>query len=333
MSDMRDPDLSQRYRAASAETPPAALGDALRAAAAQASASVPFVQRRKWGAPLALAASVVLGLGIVLRVAVERPDMRPVAEAPAPASAPVPASAPAPAPAADPPGQVAQAADVMAKRTVPGKTVDNADKRQSSPFIAPDRVVVGEMRSSKADTALNTADRARHAVTPAAPAATGESRMSTAPPIASGAISEPRVARDEMKAVQGAAATPGPAAAAPPPPLPSLAAQAPPPAPAPARETGIAAQRAGAAALPAPKPAEPRESVARADAPRAKLESHADHAPASVVAEENALSPADWVKRIVELRRSGRAAEADASLKRLIARYPDFRVPEEARAH
>jgi hypothetical protein len=325
MSDMRDPDLSQRYRAASAETPPAALGDALRAAAAQATASVPFVQRRKWGAPMALAASVVLGLGIVLRVAVERPDMRPVAEAPAPAPAPTPA------PAAEPPGQVTQAADVMASKTAPGKTVDNSDKRKAPQFPAPDRVVTEARRASKADTALNTADRARDAAAPAAPAATGEaSRMSAAPPSASGALSEPRVARDEMQAVQGAAAAPGSAAAAPP--LPSLAAPAPPPAPALARESGIAAQRAGAAALPAPQPAEPREAVARADAPRAKLESRAEHAPGRMIAEENALAPADWVKRIVELRRSGRAAEADASLKRFIARYPDFRVPEEARA-
>ncbi len=103
MSEEHDRELSRHYRAASAELPPPALGRSLRAAAAQAVAAPPASWQRKWGAPLAMAASVVLGLGMVLRVALERPDLQP-------ASAPV--SAPATVP--DPPVAEVRPADSAA---------------------------------------------------------------------------------------------------------------------------------------------------------------------------------------------------------------------------
>jgi hypothetical protein len=37
-----------------------------------------------------------------------------------------------------------------------------------------------------------------------------------------------------------------------------------------------------------------------------------------------------WAKRIIEWRRAGQIAQADADLKRLRARYPDFKLPPEA---
>ena len=67
-------------------------------------------------------------------------------------------------------------------------------------------------------------------------------------------------------------------------------------------------------------------------ADRAKSSERQDGTLQKTIAEELALTPADWIRRIVELRRSGRHAEADASLRRFVERYPTFRVPDEARA-
>jgi hypothetical protein len=37
-----------------------------------------------------------------------------------------------------------------------------------------------------------------------------------------------------------------------------------------------------------------------------------------------------WSRRIVDLRRTGRTAQADTELRRLRARYPSFKLPAEA---
>jgi hypothetical protein len=50
-----------------------------------------------------------------------------------------------------------------------------------------------------------------------------------------------------------------------------------------------------------------------------------------MIAEERALLPADWIKRIIDLRRAGRAEEAEASLRRFVERYPGYTVPDAAR--
>jgi hypothetical protein len=41
-------------------------------------------------------------------------------------------------------------------------------------------------------------------------------------------------------------------------------------------------------------------------------------------------SPADWLRRIVELRRAGHDAEADRELTRFRQVYPDTRIPDDA---
>ena len=48
-------------------------------------------------------------------------------------------------------------------------------------------------------------------------------------------------------------------------------------------------------------------------------------------AAEAALTPEQWLRRIIDARRGGRDDEADASLKRFIAQYPAQPVPPEAR--
>ena len=48
--------------------------------------------------------------------------------------------------------------------------------------------------------------------------------------------------------------------------------------------------------------------------------------------DESGLTPEQWLKRIIDLRRAGRHAQAEASLRRFTLRHPQHRIPEEARA-
>ena len=47
--------------------------------------------------------------------------------------------------------------------------------------------------------------------------------------------------------------------------------------------------------------------------------------------QETALAPERWLAYLIDLRRSGQHAAADASLARFRARYPDHAVPPGAR--
>ncbi len=69
--DERDPRLARLYAEASREEPPAALDQALLAAARREAGSRPRWRTRRWGAPLAAAAVVVLSVtvGILVRQA------------------------------------------------------------------------------------------------------------------------------------------------------------------------------------------------------------------------------------------------------------------------
>lgn len=51
----------------------------------------------------------------------------------------------------------------------------------------------------------------------------------------------------------------------------------------------------------------------------------------NVEAIEAGLTPEAWLRRIIELRRAGSDAEADASLARFVRRHPQVQVPPEAR--
>jgi len=101
--------------------------------------------------------------------------------------------------------------------------------------------------------------------------------------------------------------------------------------------------------------AAPPAPVAASPAPLAEAAGRADQAPASAAAriapqpaEDRAASvagavhksdavgkvqsPADWLKRIAELREAGRHQEADERLAGFRRRYPDYEIPEAMRA-
>ncbi len=90
--------------------------------------------------------------------------------------------------------------------------------------------------------------------------------------------------------------------------------------------TGAAAEpgEVGGAAPPmaAAAPAPARD----AQAARAQTEAGA----AATASAAHADNPERWLAAILELRRAGRDAEADAELKKLRERYPEFRIPPDA---
>ena len=49
------------------------------------------------------------------------------------------------------------------------------------------------------------------------------------------------------------------------------------------------------------------------------------------IAAEAELPAEEWLRRIVAMRLAARHVEADASLARFVRRYPDYRVPQQAR--
>ena len=45
---------------------------------------------------------------------------------------------------------------------------------------------------------------------------------------------------------------------------------------------------------------------------------------------QHPASPDEWLRRIIELRRAGRSAEADAQLTRFRATFPKVKIPDDA---
>ena len=68
-----DDAISRRYRGMAREEPPAAIDDAILAASRRAVGAGP--RRNRWAVPVSLAAVLVLGLGIALRMQVEQPGI------------------------------------------------------------------------------------------------------------------------------------------------------------------------------------------------------------------------------------------------------------------
>jgi len=93
-----DDKLSRRYRELAREEPPASLDAAILAAAKQA---VQPKTRSRWMGPVAVAAVLVLGLGIALRMQVEQPGIESTAPEPS-SSAEYPVAPPAEEPPAAP---------------------------------------------------------------------------------------------------------------------------------------------------------------------------------------------------------------------------------------
>ncbi len=321
MNDHRDGEISARYRALSDDAPPAALDEAIRAAARAAPPQAIAGPGRPWfvrrAAPMALAATVLLSVGVVTRMVIERPDLQPpseVASAPAsvPESASVPPSAPLPAEARQEAATPTPQAPIarLEKKSRAAAPAGPAPQAETSPapssaereLAAEAPVRPADKRESAAPSATGTAIAdARPAVAGNAPTTAASDRADTAlGASASGNVAQPE--RKQSRQMQDA---------------PRAAALRTEPAPAQA-SASVQAPAPASVQAPASAPAPARATTA-APAPAA-----------SEQALEARFSADEWIKRILDLRRTGRHAEADASLLRFMQRYPQFRVPPEA---
>ena len=308
MSEERDRELSRHYRAASAEMPPPALGRAIRAAAAQAVDAPPGRWQRKWGLPLAMAASVVLGLGMVLRAALERPDLQPppvsaTATAPYPPAAEVRGSGSVAMPSAMPTPEPAVRSRAAPAAAAAPAVAAPAPERQS-----PQQAVSAEMQRSPAPTDQASIPESKpqgSADSVAAPAASARDRARAelslrVPPLATApAAPAPESARPQSRPLAESA-------------------------------QGQVAGTTANAAMQEQRAAPPMAPAARAKALGADAAQSADSNVLGIAAEAE-LPAEEWLRRIVALRLAARHVEADASLARFVRRYPDYRVPQQAR--
>jgi len=379
MSDAEDQRLIDSYRAGGDELPPPALDRAILESARQAVVAPPAgkpqsFNRARWMRPLALAASVVLGLGLVIRVQMERPDMAPeeakkdVAMQAAPSAAPAPAAAPPPVAAPAPAAAEPAAPEADKERKAQVASAIPAPKLKQAPDLARvpgEEKAKGELRAREAETASAADNLAGGRRDQAARSYKPQAKVEPSKPAAQANAAEARdksvtadsniaapLAKKEKDAVLADASPaktapagagglfsrlPGAEAGAPAASPPASPPAAPPPPPAIASVAPMPAPRAAA---PAAAPAQPGGGPADAkvaDAASPRYESQAAtgaaQSRARISGGVRALdesNPDNWARRIAELRRAGRTADADAELKRLRERYPDFKLPADA---
>lgn len=165
-----DDGVARRYRELAREEPPARVDAAILAAARRTTAPAASRVRNRWMGPVSIAAVLVLGVGLVLRMQVEEPG---IATAPPAASSsaeyPVPLAAEAPAKADEAP--VARAREDAAAASKPLEAAPLALPRaKSSVHEAPSR------EAASPAPAPRDPDPAPSASAPAAVPAAPESR-------------------------------------------------------------------------------------------------------------------------------------------------------------
>lgn len=287
----RDSDVSQHYRHIDSDDVPPALDSAVLAQAQQALLKKTSRQPvwMRWSAPVALAASAVLGIAIVLEIGVEEKVALPapkmeqmttsdsaadatvaeaieqVTEQPAlKTNAETPLSAPAPAaPGAAPP---AAASDRMFKRSEPARVDERA--REASP-----RVQAAPELDSAVSRAVSTTASAE---APVAPEMKEESVSAVADRAAA------MVREEEARRAQQFAANSG-------------------------------FSQASGQAAPAPT------AVRQTTMPRPVV-----NMPQAIPAPR--LAPTAWLEQIRGLRRDGKVLEADEQWRQFSEAYPDFQV-------
>jgi hypothetical protein len=309
--------LARAWREASREEPPAALDDAMRAAARRAVHAGPRVGRGpfggRWRVPLSIAAVLVVSATLTLLVA-ERREHVPNAGLDAAPAAP-PAAAPS---AAAPPAEDRKLAEPHALEKDTALSQGNAASPRKRSAAQPAQSL-GESRTELYDAPAEASGTIAQEAPPAEASGTvtQEAASETPAPPAAGLQARP------------AAATPSPSSAEP---------------AVPAAEASSADAQAGKRDVDevkkGPQPeAFPGREQARADT-RAKsrmetgageLEKHEPPGAGSPAqrAGEPARDPKTWLERILALRREGKLQEAERSLQEFRRRYPDYPLPPE----
>ncbi|MEO5692029.1 MAG: hypothetical protein ABIQ72_02805 [Usitatibacter sp.] len=340
-----DDDLKRRYREISREEPSSALDAAIlakardklvsdttfattgnsRTAKVVSDTSLSLVSGprfRRWSVPLSLAAVLMLGVGVSLRMQFERPGVETSMAASESAPPPPAASAPAaPAVMANQPAVKAiaepTAPDMKEKKTQPMRAERKADVRPLPQPFAQDRAALAVPEKPAAPATIT-------APVVAAPA------PSTAPP-------PPPAPKERADSAQRSDANyaPRPRQAS----EPAVLAAEKPSAATAGAASGLAASATGRMAAPsAPAPGmAPAAPAAAARAPemsmapqRAKREAEADAVSGtSDLSKQSLISAAHReLIRIARLREAGQNAEADKALEEFRKRFPDHRIGE-----
>jgi len=328
--------LARAWREASHDEPPAAMDDAIRAAARKAvhagprpAGASPFGGR--WRVPLSVAAVLVVSATVTLLVA-ERDKRGPrsfhdQAAPPQAASAPEPFGAePAPAEPELPVQAAEQQVPPVPSLPTPERQREPAGTAQ--PQLAERKGLGSAAPAESAGAEPSQAPaRAQRAEGPAQPAPL----TSTAPAAAR---------HDEAEAVAGApaAAPPAPRAAD------TLRDAAPGAADEPAdglaKREARSAIRAKESVMEEARPQPPQaQEPARKAAPLRAEPRGLPAAPGAAAspdgdtaADTENLEPKAWLERILELRRQGKLEEAAKSLRAFRERYPDYPLPQELNA-
>jgi len=244
----RDDAVSRRYRRLAREEPPAALDAAILAASRRAVGSRPGGLRR-WAGPVSIAAVLVLGIGVTLRMQHEKPGIE----------SSMPSEYAMPAPAEEPPA---------VQPTPP------AQARQATP-AAPETPAVPKRSAAPASSGARRADRAVSAAKPSPPALDSLQKRDPAPELSRREMSVQTVPPSTTAATPPAMRSTVPATATAPPPAAGAsapaatgelrAAPAEELAPAPLRaKRGVASSRDESRAVAAPDPLQAElERIAR----------------------------------------------------------------------
>lgn len=324
-----DDSLSRRYRELAREEPPAALDAAIVSAARRAANARP---RRNWGATVSIAAVLVLGFGISLRMQLEQPSL----ETSAPASerfAPPPAAAPAaPATLAPPEKQAPRmdAARALEKSVrAPAPTPEPAPKSAPPPKPAPATATppapaLETQPAARTDAASDPAARAKVKREEAARPFADSMQQSAPPPPTGEALG--RVAQEPAQSKD--AGTPSANVASPA----KAAAPATPSARAVTSTGAVSAPPVPAAAAPAPFQSPALRPRVQASPQQELATEERKQSGASVgirgLSPSTLAEPDTALEAIARLREQGRDAEADKALEEFRRTHPDFRIPE-----
>jgi hypothetical protein len=300
--------VSRRYRELAREEPPASLDAAILARARTSVGARPRSAAR-WMGPVSIAAVLVLGIGVSLRMQLEQPGIETSA------TPPTPSQPQSPAPASPPASQAA----TQAKPKVPRDAVAAAKPAPAEP--AP-------MKESRMANVAPRPEPKRRDAPPAA-SVVGRNEAQPAPPAEANPFADAPVA---MQQAPSGASTPATSVAAAP--RASNEAQ-----PKPAETRAKMSTDLARAPEPPVAPAPPRPASRAAPAPalagaapQAKVESSAaDNAERELkksISTEADPDPVRELERIAKLREAGAQREADRALEAFRRRHPDFRIPE-----
>jgi len=318
--------LSRAYRDSGHDEPPAALDDAIRAAARRAANARPQSLRKSWysrfSGPLAIAAVMVLTVSMTMLFVIEQPEW-----------------VPPPVQKALAPRDAASKAQEETRTAEPRSAPELEKRRNDAPRVAQGKIESDSMRQA-APAAPATVQQAPETPAPAALGSVAV-RREPAPFVADPgmkseakreAAAQPAPAKDlaDLSSARMApgttAAMPAPAAA---PPVPAAMESA-----APAKSMIAAPASPSASNMPAATERSHADAVA-AQPPafaRKKQDAGNVHEMAEKPAESLAEFPAQWLKRIVELRKEGKTKEAEEELARFRKRYPNYRLPAELKS-